>query len=372
MNQDFYYKLISGHKKGCFAALLKILLTAVAQVYSIIITLRNLLYNTKVLKTHHKKAIIISVGNITTGGTGKTPLVVWLCNLLCERNINCAILTRGYKTKKKSNLFKVESSEPATQNYTDEPAILYESCPQSKVIVNPDRVASAAEAIGKFAASVLIMDDGFQHRRLARNLDIVTIDSTRPFGYGKIFPAGLLREPVNSLKRADAAIITRCDQITTSELIKLEKTLQVINPNMIIARSVHTVVGAKTASGKKINIENINGEKIFAFCGIGNPNAFLNTIKALGAELAGSKIYNDHYRYTDACLADIYKQAKHIKADLILTTQKDWTKIKHLKLETNGIPLAYLAIEIKFLEGEDELRHLIEETLAGKIMKNNE
>ncbi len=367
MNQDFYYKLVSGQKKGCFTALLKILLTVVAQVYSIIITLRNLLYNKKMFKTYHKEAIVINIGNITIGGTGKTPLVVWLCNLLLERNINCAILTRGYKTSNSQNLSRTESRELTTQNYFDEPAILSENCPQSKVIVNPDRVAGAAEAISKFAARVLIMDDGFQHRRLARNLDIITIDSTRPFGYGKIFPAGLLREPVNSLRRADAAVITRCDQIAASELNKIENKLQAINPDMIIARSVHAIVSAKTTDGKNINIENINGKKIFAFCGIGNPNAFLNTIKALGAELAGSKIHNDHYQYTDACLADIYKQARHTKVDLILTTQKDWTKIKHLTLDMNGIPLAYLTIEIKFLEGEDKLRHLIEETLAGKI-----
>jgi tetraacyldisaccharide 4'-kinase len=369
MNQDFYHRLVSGQKKGCFAALLKMLLTALAQIYSIIITLRNLMYNTKILKTHHKEAIIISIGNITTGGTGKTPLAVWLCNLLLERKINSAILTRGYKTTKSSKHSKVGAGEVSFQNYFDEPAILSEECPNSKIVVNPDRVAGAAEAISKFAARVLIMDDGFQHRRLTRNLDIITIDSTLPFGYGKILPAGLLREPINSLKRADAVVITRCDQTTASELDKIENKLQAINPDMVIARSAHAVVGIKAVDGNIIEIKNIKGKKIFAFCGIGNPNTFLNTIKSLGTELAGSKIHNDHHRYTQACLADIYKQAGDEKVDLILTTQKDWTKIKHLTLDSNGIPLAYLKIKIKFLKGEDKLRHLIEEALAGKISK---
>jgi len=369
MNQDFYYKLISGHKKGYIAAFLNTLLAVIACIYSIIIKLRNLLYNSKIFKTHHHEAIVISIGNITTGGTGKTPLVIWLCNFLLEQDINCAILTRGYKAEKKSNMSRIESGEIKTQNYIDEPAILSESCPKSKVIVNPDRVVGAAEAIEKYAANVLIMDDGFQHRRLVRDLDIVTIDATLPFGYGKILPAGLLREPVDSLKRADVVVLTRCDQIAASELNRIENKLQAVNPDMIIARSAHKVVGAKTTNGKSINSENLNGKKIFAFCGIGNPNAFLNTITTLGAELAGTKIHNDHYRYTETCLAEIYERAGLAKADLILTTQKDWTKIRCLTPRTKGLPLAYLAIEIKFLAGEDKLRRLIDDVLAGKILR---
>ena len=369
MNHDFYYNLISGHKKGYIAAFLKTLLAVIACIYSIIIKLRNLLYNSKIFKTHHHEAIVISIGNITTGGTGKTPLVIWLYNFLLERNLNCSILTRGYKAAKKSNPSRTESRKTNIFNYTDEPAILSESCPRSKVIVNPDRVAGATEAIEKYAANVLIMDDGFQHRRLARDLDIVTIDATQPFGYDKILPAGLLREPVDSIKRADAVVLTRCDQTTASELNRIENILQTVNPDMIIAQSAHKVVGAKTTDGKSINYENLKGRKIFAFCGIGNPNAFLNTITTLGAELAGTKIYNDHYKYTETCLAEIYRQAGHVEADLILTTQKDWIKIRCLMPQRKDLPLAYLAIEIKLLEGEDKLRLLIDDALTGKILR---
>jgi len=251
----------------------------------------------------------------------------------------------------------------------DEPAILIESCPEVKVIVNPDRVAGAAEAVSKFGANTLIMDDGFQHRRLVRDLDIVTIDATRPFGYGKMLPAGLLREPIASLKRADAVVITRCDQITETELSEIEKKLGAINPNMIIARSRHAPTYVQSADNKEISLEHLKGKKIFAFCGIGNPEAFLNTIKQLKANLVGSKVYNDHHHYTNDYLADIYEQARGLKADLILTTQKDWTKIRRLALVKKDIPLAYIGIEIKFLAGEDKLRGLIEKTLAGKMPK---
>ena len=210
MNQTFYHKLVSGHIKSRTAVLLRAVLAIAATIYAIIIRLRNLFYDKQVFKTHHSKAVVISIGNITLGGTGKTPLVVWLCNFLHQKNPSFAVLTRGYKTKTK----KSPTGNDMPDTMTDEPAILSENCPQVKVIINPDRVAGAVEAIKKFGAKILIMDDGFQHRRLARDLDIVTIDATQPFGYEKIFPAGLLREPLTSLRRADAVVITRCDQIS--------------------------------------------------------------------------------------------------------------------------------------------------------------
>jgi tetraacyldisaccharide 4'-kinase len=359
LNQEYYHKLISGQVSGLWALILRLFLAIAAVVYSIVIGLRNFLYSKGWLKIHRANAPVISVGNITAGGTGKTPLVVWLCGLLRQKDVPCAILTRGYKTAK--------DPRPKTQDYGDEPAILIESCPEAKVIVNPDRVAGAAEAVNKFDAKTLVMDDGFQHRRLGRDLDIVTIDATRPFGYGRMLPAGLLREPLIALKRANAVVITRCDQTTEAKLTRIEEKLQQVNHNMIIARSIHAAVYAKSTNDKEIGLEELKDKKIFAFCGIGNPDAFLNTIKALGSELAGSKVYNDHHHYTDDCLADIYEQATHLKADLILTTQKDWTKITQLAQAKKDMPLAYLAIEIKLLVGEDKLRGLIEDTLASKI-----
>jgi len=354
--------------------------------------MRNFLYSNGSLKSHHVDAMVLCVGNITTGGTGKTPLVVWLCNQITQnsklktQNCKCAILTRGYKARAQEN-----------KDLKDEIAILAESCPEAEVIVNPDRVAGAAEAIREFDAQVFIMDDGFQHRALARDLDIVAIDATEPFGYGKMLPAGLLREPVSSLKRAGAVVITRCDQIDGAELNELEKKLRAINPDMVIARSIHAAVSVKYPAPSVIlaqagiqkdgetkdsclrrndNIEQLKGKKVFAFCGIGNPDAFLNTIKNLGAELAGSKIYDDHYHYTNACLTEISEQAKGVDANLILTTQKDWTKvIPNFKSQISDfklpLPFAYLAIEIKFLAGEDKLTALIKDTLAYKIHRNN-
>jgi tetraacyldisaccharide 4'-kinase len=404
LNQQTYCKLISGQSSGFGASILRFLLAVAAIGCSLAVRLRNLLYSKGLFKVHHVDAAVICVGNITVGGTGKTPLVVWLCNLITQnpklktQNCRCAILTRGYMARAQEHK-SIRAQE--NENFKDEIAILAESCREAKVIVNPDRVAGAAEAIDKYAAKVLIMDDGFQHRRLARDLDIVTIDATQPFGYGKLLPAGLLREPVSSLSRAGAVVITRCDQVTEAQLSELEQKLRAINPDMIIAKSIHAAVSVKYPEPSVIpakagiqkdgetmdsclrrarsvldtendNIEQLKGKKIFAFCGIGNPDAFLNTIKNLGAELAGSKIYDDHYHYTDACLTEISEQAEELGADLILTTQKDWTKVIsnpefQISESKSPLPFAYLAIEIKFLAGEDKLTALINDTLACKI-----
>lgn len=385
MNQQSHRRLISGQNVGHGSGLLRFLLGIAAMGYSLAVWLRNSLYSQGWLKAHRVDAAVICVGNITVGGTGKTPLVVWLYEQVAPR-YKCAILTRGYKSTKNSKL--------KTQNYIDEPAMLAESCPGAKIVVNPDRVAGAAEAIEKFGAEVLIMDDGFQHRRLARDLDIVAIDATQPFGYGKMLPAGLLREPATSLKRAGAIVITRCDQVSEAQLNRLNRQLQELNPDMVIAKSIHApasieyatplVIPAKTGIQERAtmdsclrrndSVERLKGKKVFAFCGIGNPDAFLNTLKGLGAEVAGSKIFDDHHHYTKACLQEIRDQAGTCEADLILTTQKDWTKLtsnfrSQISSAESSIPFAFLPIRIQFLNGENELKHLIEGTLAGRITR---
>jgi len=382
MNSQTYTKLISSSETNVGAAVLRSLLTIPEIIYSGAIKLRNYLYSKQLLKTYQVGARVISVGNITTGGTGKTPFVIWLYKQITHnsklktQNYKCAILTRGYKTRHASCGMRRAENERNTQyairnTQIDEPAILAKNCPMAKVIVNPDRVAGATLAIDKFGADILIMDDGFQHRRLHRDLDIVMIDATCPLGYGRMLPAGLLREPISALKRADAAVITRCDQATPNELNTLEETLLKQNANLVIARTIHAPTYARAANDEEISLEKLKEKKIFAFCGIGNPQAFLKTIKALGAELIGSKVFDDHYQYTADCLNTIYTKALDYGADLILTTEKDWTKITPFDtLKENKTPkMAYLAIEVRFLAGERKLLDLIEDALAGKILK---
>jgi tetraacyldisaccharide 4'-kinase len=353
INQDRFRAIISGQRRDVGANGLRFLLRMASLGYGLVVRVRNALYDNHILKTHRVDAAVLSVGNLTTGGTGKTPLVIWLCRYLCEKRLRCAILTRGYKMQR--------------GDLSDEPALLSAQCSGVAVVVNPDRVAGAAEAIRSRGVQVLVMDDGFQHRRLARDLDIVAIDATRPFGYGKVLPAGLLREPVTSLRRAHAVVMTRCDQVSEDVLRQIEEDILRANRDLLIARSIHVPVGVRTHEGTEISIEQLHGQRLFAFCGIGNPESLFNTIEHLGAVLVGSKVYDDHHRYAAGDLDRIRREAAAREASLILTTQKDWTKISGLTEPQDHPPLAYLTIELQITAGGQDLTALIDRLLGGTM-----
>jgi len=349
LDQNRYRHLISTTGGGIAECLLRGLLLGVSVVYRAVVVLRNFCYDRKLLKSKKAGAAVISVGNVTTGGTGKTPLVIWLCGLLAKKGISCAILTRGYKG--------IEGG------MGDEPTILAKACPQAKVVVNPDRLSGAAKAIREYGAKVLVMDDGFQHRRLRRDIDIVAVDAMCPFGYGRVLPAGLLREPVKGLQRANAVVITRYDQVDEERIAELEKQISLIAPAAVVAKAVHKHTCAKGVKGATFSIEGLKEKRIFAFMGIGNPAGFLNRLDEHGFNVIGNRIYNDHYNYTEADVKDIHTQAEQAGADMVLATEKDWVKTALLWQEKNTIALAYLALELQFVTGAEELKALIEKTL---------
>jgi tetraacyldisaccharide 4'-kinase len=234
------------------------------------------------------------------------------------------------------------------------------------VVINPDRLIGAIEAVKKHKAQVLVMDDGFQHRRLRRDIDIVTIDAMVPFGYGKILPAGLLREPILALNRAHAVILTRCDLVSKNNLADLTATISKVNPNLIIAQTIHNPVCA-VAGEKQIPLEELGGKKIFAFCGIANPEAFLATVRLTGVNIVGNRIYDDHHNYKISDVNDIYSDAEKSDAQMILTTEKDYNKISQPASGAHNFVLAYLAVRAEFVDGVDRIRELIERSFAGKI-----
>ena len=260
LDQNFYRNLIADRDGGFGRKLLRLLLRLISLVYCAVVEVRNLCYDMKIFKSAQAAIPVISVGNITTGGTGKTPLVIWLCNMIAKKNVRCVILTRGYKSQ--------------TGKISDEPAILAKACPDTRVVVNSNRYRGSLRAVAEFRAKVLVMDDGFQHRKLKRNLDIIAIDATCPFGYGKLLPAGLLREPIRSLKRADAVVITHYDQSSPDQTDAIINTIHKIVPDMIIAKANHHHPNAVLRKGETLTIDELKTKNIFAFCGIGNPNAF--------------------------------------------------------------------------------------------------
>ncbi|MBN2131867.1 MAG: tetraacyldisaccharide 4'-kinase [Sedimentisphaerales bacterium] len=353
MNQQTYRNILSGQARGFGAALARLSLRGLSWPYGAVVRVRNGLYSRGWLATHAAEAPVISVGNLTAGGTGKTPLVAWLAQFLRDRHIHPAILTRGYKTQKDAP--------------SDEPAELAAMCPQVPVVIDPDRVAGAAEAVRNHGAQVLLLDDGFQHRRLARDLDILTVDATLPFGYGRLLPAGLLREPLAGLARAHAVVLTRCDLVTDDQRLRIEKRLRRIHRELVIAASVHAPVGARMDQGDDIDLRELRNKKVLAFCGIGNPKAFFDTLQRLGCVLVGSLGFDDHYHYTERCLREIHEKAKQCGAELVATTQKDWTKIAPLPRPTQEPRFACLTVKLELRQGAAEFAVLIERALADRI-----
>ena len=356
MNHDTYRRIVSGQDQRPGIGILRVVLGSVAWVYGLVMRGRNRLYTVGILHSGKATVPVISIGNITTGGTGKTPLVIWLCNYLQNKGLHCSILTRGYKT--------------APDQITDEPALLARACLDTDVIVNPNRLAGARKATSAYHAQVLVLDDGFQHRRLKRNLDIVAVDATCPFGYGRVLPAGLLREPKGGLSRADAVIITRFDQVDAEKMRQLEQEIQQIAPNIPIAKAIHKHTGAVTFQNEKLNLDELRSKKIFAFCGIGNPNAFFRCLEQNGLSLTDTQIFDDHHAYTQEEMRQIFEQARSCGAEMILCTQKDWVKSALLSPEEEGVVFAYLAMELDFLAGLDKITSLVDNLFSEQSKQN--
>jgi len=366
VNQDQFKAIVSGRRQDARARVARCVLGGASLGYGLAVRIRNALYCSGWLRARRAGVPVISVGNLTAGGTGKTPLVVWLAGLLQDKDLRVAILTRGYKATRVAHA-RHQAAMGTAHPTDDEPAELASMCPEVPVIINPDRVAGAAEAVGSHAAQVLLLDDGFQHRRLARDLDIVTIDATLPFGYGKLLPAGLLREPVSGLRRAHAVVLTRSDQVGEEELLRIEKHLRQVNKELLICRAVHAPVAVRMPGENHLDLPQLRGKKVFGFCGIGNPTAFFETLERLGCTLVGSRSFNDHHRYSDECLSQIHEQATERQADLLLTTQKDWTKIAHLTQPRQKPPIACVIVRLQLVSRATDLTALIERTVSGKM-----
>lgn len=311
------------------------------------------MYSFSVLRKRKVDAPVVSIGNITTGGTGKTPLVAWLSNYFTSRGIATAVLTRGYKL--------------AGSDFADEPAMLAKAAPKAKVVVNSDRFAGAQKAISEYEAKLLIMDDGFQHRALKRDVDVVAIDATNPFGCDRLLPAGFLRESVRSLKRAHAVVITRINQSQPEKIEEIKSRISDINPDIVFASAVHKPVCAKLIKDERIGLDELAGKKLYAFCGIGNPDAFFQTLEELSLNIVGARVYNDHHRYTDTDIAAICQDGRYKQADMIITTQKDWIKTALLCIDKFDIPIAFLSVELEFVSGREEIINLIESAMKKYV-----
>lgn len=291
---------------------------------------------------------VISIGNITVGGTGKTPLTIALAKEAKKRGFFPIVLTRGYKGRLKGPCF-VERNEDARSLaylYGDEPVLMLELLKDVPIIKSADRYKGGIFALKNLDTSkkppLFILDDGFQHWKLYRDLDILLIDFTNPFGNYKLLPLGTLREPLCEIRRANIIIITKVetkDNLFNKVLKELITQIKTINPNAPIYFSNLKVNALIDKDGLQFSNELLRNKKIYAFCGIGNPESFKKHILSLQGNIVGFKIYRDHYNYTVKDLTSIIKNAAIKKCDYLITTQKDMVKLRGLKLPNNLLSL---------------------------------
>lgn len=299
-----------------------------------LISLRNIFYRLHIFKAHGLGAKVISVGNITWGGTGKTPAVLFILGRLLERGMKPAILIRGYGN--------------------DESELLRRFSGNSPVLVGKDRVKNGREAIARYSADTLLLDDGFQYRRLERDLDIVCIDSTDPFGNGRMIPCGSMRESVGSLKRADVFLITKADLVTEGGLQGLEEKLKRINPDALIVKSIYKPEYFYRLSGKgKVDADELKEKDVVLVSAIGNPYAFERTVLKLGLNISKHFMFRDHYWYKEKDLRRIKDYCAEHKIDSVIITEKDAVKLKAFSLQPSAFSLLVLGIRLEIIENEE-------------------
>lgn len=318
------------------------MLSILGNIYGSITTARNRLYEKGVFDSFHLGARTISVGNITTGGTGKTPLVAYIAEHFAARGEVVCILTRGYGRQDPKKRVVVSDGKEILAKAIDAGDEPYEQAERllgkSIVISDADRVSAGEWARKAFGVTLFVLDDGFQHRRLKRDIDIVCIDATNPFGGGHMLPKGLLREPLASLKRASAVVITRTDLVSEDQLAELRRKISDLAPGGEIFASANQLI----LDGSVLN------NNVFAFCGLGNPKAFFDQL-ARYAKVCGTHAFRDHHRYKQSDIWSIESEARAAGADLLLTTAKDAVKLSDLKFE---IPYFTARIQLEISEEE--------------------
>ena len=344
--------------------LTSVLMMPLSTVYRAITQARVAAYRSGLFRTSTLSAPVISVGNITTGGTGKTPLVEWVCRTIAgasgestatsdsQAKKSICVLTRGYgKVDPKEQVLVSDGSRLMVDERKagDEPLLLAKNLLGiAAVISNPDRLAAGEWAIPNLGARVFVLDDGFQHLRIARDLDIVTIDATNPFGGGELLPKGRLREPLSGLSRADCVVITRSDQV--DELASVRDAVRNLMGDRPVFSSRMVTTALRRLGGESIDGAQTSEQPVAAFCGVGNPGSFFTQARNAGLEVVFSRAFPDHCNYSQADIDALVDQAEASGAKALITTAKDSTKLGTLNI---SIPCYVLEIRISI---DDEAR----------------
>jgi len=340
MNGHVFRELVSGTRNDWSSSVARPLLQGIAFPYGCVVTARNFAYRHGWLPQYRTNVPVVSVGNVTLGGTGKTPFVGWIAEWYREQGKRAVLISRGY------------GGEHGKAN--DEARELALQLPDVPHLQGKNRVRSANRAKDEHRADVIVLDDGFQHRRLQRDLDVVLIDALCPWGYERLFPRGMLREPLHALQRADILCLSRADAIDEKDRARIRQRALHYAGEKPWIELAHRPSWLTDSLGQSSPLKSLQGQDVAAFCGIGNPAGFRHTLQSLGCEIVAWREFPDHHPYDAATVQELQRWLTRIpSASRIICTSKDLVKFKHTRLADR--PLQALVIRCEFLQGENLL-----------------
>jgi len=372
--ETFVLEVIFEQRKGKRAAAMRGLLYVLSRLFEVLVKARHFLYSVRILRDSTLGVQVIAVGNLTVGGTGKTPVVEKFARELRDQGRNVAILSRGYRSKPPpfhewllgKVLFRRDRTPPRvvsdgksllldSETAGDEPFMLASNLKDVVVLVDKNRVKSALYAIEKYGCDTLLLDDGFQYWKLrGRRRDIVLIDSQQPFGNQYLLPRGTLREPPSHLARASTLFITKSDGRTTA----LRQQLAKLNPGAGIIECVHQPLYFEDVfTGERQGLDLLRGKKVASLSGIAQPESFERSLLQLGGELVYSKRFADHHRFTQQEVLNAINRSKKRQAGMIVTTQKD--AVRFPKLDRRDLPIYFMRVEIRIVHGAKDFQECV-------------
>jgi len=331
--------LVSGRRRGPGPALMRLGLRAVETPYAMAIRGRNWWYDTQTGAVDRVSVPVISVGNLTLGGTGKTPMVRWIAQWFRREGVRVTLISRGY------------GAEAGAQS--DEALELEQGLPDVPHLENPDRVEAARLAVEELDCQLVVLDDAFQHRRIHRDLDVVMLDALEPFGFRHVFPRGTLREPVSGLRRADVVVLSRADTLEPEQRARIRNEVRRHAPQSDWAEVVHAPQALRSSTGESRSLDTLRGQPVAAFCGIGNPEGFKHTLEQCGYRAVAFREFPDHHGYTRTDVESLTGWAERLDVAAVVSTHKDLVKLGVDRLGRQ--PLWAVTIGLEFLAGQGDL-----------------
>ena len=385
--EEFAVEVFYDRRRGKRALVLRCFLYCLSLLFSFLVQLRFFLYQKRILKDQPLGCLVVVVGNLTVGGTGKTPVVERFARSLRQRGRKVAILSRGYKSKdqvkdtrskKLWRKFVTGEAPPPPKVVSDgetvlldseyagdEPFMLAKNLPGVVVLVDKDRVKSGMYAIKHFGCDTLILDDGLQYLPLKGKLNLLLVDKTNPFGNQRLMPRGILREPVRHLKRASYVFLTKSNGVPDAQL---EALIRRHNPGVDIIECAHKPQYLQEVNGSgRLSLDELKQRRIGAFSGIAVPESFESFLRNFGAHLLYTKRFLDHHRFDLEELNEVFQEAAKGSPDFIVTTEKDAVRIPEDM--TFPIPLYYLRLEIDIMRGADDFEEAVSRICFSEGLK---